>query len=66
MAPGAASQVGSPDAFYPINFYDTREGEMRDAANGRAVNGIMNAVEINVGSLGLWLAGKGPAIQDCR
>jgi hypothetical protein len=66
MAPGVASQVGSPNAFYPINFYDTREGEMRDAANGCAVNGIMNAVEINVGNLGLWLAGKSPVIQDCR
>ncbi len=60
MAPGAASQVGNPNAFYPINFYDTREGEMRDAANGCAVNGIMNAVEINVGNLGLWLAGSPP------
>ena len=60
MAPGAASQVGNPNAFYPINFYDTREGEMRDANNGCAVNGIMNAVEVNVGNLALWLAGKGP------
>jgi Tfp pilus assembly protein PilX len=60
MAPGSPTQVGDPNAFYPINFYDTREGEMRDAANGCAVNGIMNAVEINVGNLGLWLKGQGP------
>jgi Tfp pilus assembly protein PilX len=60
LTPTAPSQVGAPNAFYPINFYDTREGEMRDAANGCAVNGIMNAVELNVANLGLWLAGKGP------
>ena len=60
MNPGAASPIGDPNAFYPINFYDTREGEMRDNANGCAVNGIMNAVEINVGNLALWLAHKAP------
>jgi len=64
MAPGAPSQVGDPRAFYPINFYDTREGEMRDAANGCAVNGIMNAVEVNVANLGLWLKGQGPYGAD--
>ena len=52
--------IGLPNAFYPINFYDTREGEMRDANNGCAVNGIMNAVEINVGNLAKWLKGAGP------
>jgi len=60
MAPGAASPVGNANAFYPINFYDTREGEMRDANNGCAVNGIMNAVELNVANLALWLKGQGP------
>ncbi len=60
MNPGANSPIGNPNAFYPINFYDTREGEMRDAANGCAVNGIMNAVEINVGNLALWLAHQAP------
>jgi Tfp pilus assembly protein PilX len=64
MNPGASSPVGNQNAFYPINFYDTREGEMRDNANGCAVNGIMNAVEINVGNLGLWLAGKAPYAGD--
>jgi len=43
--------------WYPINFYDPREGEMRDATNGCAVNGIMNAVELDVGNLALWLKG---------
>jgi Tfp pilus assembly protein PilX len=56
--------AGTQKNFYPINFYDTREGEMRDAANGCAVNGIMNAVELNVGNLGLWLAGKGSYASD--
>ena len=50
--------TGTSGDFYPINFYDTREGEMRDNANGCAVNGIMNAVELNVGNLGQWLAGR--------
>lgn len=60
MNPGATSPIGNQSAFYPINFYDTREGEMRDAANGCAVNGIMNAVEINVGNLAKWLGSKAP------
>ena len=56
--------MGNQNAYYPINFYDTREGEMRDNANGCAVNGIMNAVELNVGNLGQWLAGKAPYAGD--
>jgi len=64
MSPAAATQVGDPNAFYPINFYDTREGEMRDAANGCAVNGIMNAVEINVANLAKWLKGTAPYAGD--
>lgn len=63
MNPGATSAIGNPNAFYPINFYDAREGEMRDAANGCAVNGIMNAVEINVGNLAKWLSGQAPYTQ---
>jgi Tfp pilus assembly protein PilX len=63
MAPGAFTPIVANGA-YPINFYDPREGEMRDAANGCAVNGIMNAVELNVGNLGLWLAGKAPYAGD--
>jgi len=46
--------------WYPINFYDAREGEIRDvaqAAGSCAVNGIMNAVELDVGNLKLWLNG---------
>lgn len=60
MNPGAVSPIGDQNAFYPINFYDAREGEMRDNPNGCAVNGIMNAVEINVGNLALWLKHRAP------
>jgi hypothetical protein len=47
--------------WYPINFYDTREGEVRDVIQGNAsctASGIMNAVEIDVGNLKRWLAGS--------
>jgi len=46
--------------WYPINFYDTREGEPRDVKPGDNTctpSGIMNAVEIDVGNLKKWLAG---------
>jgi len=44
--------------WYPINFYDAREGEVRDntvADNSCSTNGVMNAVEIDVGNLKRWL-----------
>ncbi len=47
--------------YYPINFYDAREGEPRDVTqsnNSCSVNGVMNAVEIDVGNLKQWLAGN--------
>ncbi len=50
-------------SWYPINFYDPREGFPRDAtglANGSCyTNGIMNAVELDVGNLRQWLFGLG-------
>jgi hypothetical protein len=49
--------------WYPINFYDAREGEVRDntvADNSCSINGVMNAVEIDVGNLAKWLAGTIP------
>jgi len=65
MNPGAfAPAGGTANDFYPINFYDTREGEMRDANNGCAVNGVMSAVELNVGNLAKWLKGAGPYGAD--
>jgi hypothetical protein len=47
--------------WYPINFYDVREGEVRDTNQGNnscSANGVMNAVEIDVGNLKQWLAGN--------
>ncbi len=47
--------------WYPINFYDAREGEPRDnngwGNDSCTTNGVMNAVEIDVGNLKRWLAG---------
>jgi hypothetical protein len=53
-------------SWYPINLYDPREGFPRDVAPaGMAnpfcyVNGIMNAVEFDVGNLRKWLLGTVP------
>jgi len=61
--------------WYPINFYDTREGEPRDIQwsatypndNSCTVNGVMNAVEIDVGNLKKWINGtigtSGPSVD---
>jgi hypothetical protein len=54
----AGSSSVTKNNWYPISFYDTREGEKRDAdpANGTCTaEGIMNAVEIDVGNLKKWL-----------
>ena len=66
MPYGANSQYN----WYPINFYDAREGENDDvrsstfpySGSGTAnatctANGIMNAVELDVGNLKAWLVG---------
>jgi Tfp pilus assembly protein PilX len=56
----AAVQSVSMNNWYPINFYDPREGEARDTQqsnNSCTPNGIMNAVEIDVGNLKRWLSG---------
>ena len=53
-ATGANSQLN----YYPINFYDPREGEVRDTSQaGCAPNGVMNAVELDVWNLRQWLNG---------
>jgi Tfp pilus assembly protein PilX len=73
-----AANISSTSNWYPINLYDAREGEMRDNAlpnttSGNntystcSVQGIMNAVELDVGNLGLWLKGSigtsGPSVN---
>jgi hypothetical protein len=56
----SASVTGANSNFYPINFYDVRQGATRDTNDGVCyVNGIMNAVELDVGNLAKWLAGTG-------
>jgi len=58
-----ASAWGPATNWYPINFYDAREGEERDTvASGCTLNGVMNGVELDVGNLAAWLAhvGGGP------
>jgi Tfp pilus assembly protein PilX len=68
QAAASAHGAGTAGNWYPINLYDTREGEMRDnnvpnVASGTktysscSVNGIMNAVELDVGNLSRWLKG---------
>jgi len=65
LIPGQTNTLNNQNAFYPINFFDTREGELREAnPNGCTVNGIMNAVELNVGNLALWLGRKAPYAGD--
>ena len=65
-ATDAPTAVTSQYAYYPINFYDPREGFPRDAVPaGMAgtqcyVNGLMNAVELDVGNLNQWIQGKIP------
>ena len=63
---------GTANNWLPINFYDSREGEPRDArpsgdpggtgAAGAMCSpvGVMNAVELDVGNLWLWLQASGP------
>jgi hypothetical protein len=56
----AAVQSVSMNNWYPINFYDPREGESRDTQqsnNSCTPNGVMNAVELDVGNLKQWLSG---------
>jgi len=67
VAPELATDTGTGSAFtgpatrnnwYPINMYDTREGEFRDVNSGTCkVNGVLNLVEIDVANLRRWLKG---------
>jgi hypothetical protein len=62
-------------SWYPINFFDPREGFPRDSLTGTGlagtscyVNGIMNAVELDVGNLQKWIqgvgGGTGPSVEN--
>ena len=51
---------GTRNNWYPINFYDAREGELRENQRTTtvcAVGGILNVVEIDVANLRKWLLG---------
>ena len=58
---GAQATSVSRNNWYPINFYDAREGEVRDTVPAVSASctpaGVMNAVELDVGNLKRWLAG---------
>ncbi|MFZ0759248.1 MAG: PilX N-terminal domain-containing pilus assembly protein, partial [Candidatus Sulfotelmatobacter sp.] len=64
--PANATGSGTANNWLPINFYDAREGEPRDSRPSGDPDsdcspvGIMNAVELDVGNLWLWLQGSGP------
>jgi Tfp pilus assembly protein PilX len=62
LAPAGTS--ASRNNWYPINFYDTREGEFYGTPASNlttcALNGIMNVVEIDVRNLSRWLSGAIP------
>jgi Tfp pilus assembly protein PilX len=71
LGAGAGHGNGTGGNWYPINLYDAREGEMRDNAIANttsgtktystcSVNGIMNAVDLDVGNLAKWLKGTIP------
>ncbi len=61
--PGAAPPLNNTTIWFPLNLYDTREGEVRDnrlpagADNTVAIGGVMNIVELNVNNLRRWLTG---------
>ena len=61
LADGGTGVITGPATrhnWYPINMYDTREGEFRDVNSGACkVNGILNLVEIDVNNLRKWLKG---------
>jgi len=65
--PGVLTGAASATNFYPINFYDAREGQVRDvvlAGNNCNVNGILNAIDLDVGNLRAWLLGAGGITEN--
>ena len=71
--PGTNSVITGPatrNNWYPINMYDTREGEFRENARATpncSIGGVLNLVEIDVNNLKQWLSGavgvSGPATE---
>ncbi len=53
--------LDDPDDQYPLNLYDTREGEVRNAVaytTTCALGGVMNVLELDVGNLRQWFLGN--------
>jgi type IV pilus assembly PilX-like protein len=63
---GATGALATANNWVPTNFYDAREGEPRDNRppgdpdTACSPIGVMNAVELDVGNLWLWLQGQAP------
>ncbi len=68
---GSTAPNYSQYSWYPLNFFDPREGYPRDFSSSSSyspaisgtqcyVNGIMNAVELDVGNLQKWIQGVSP------
>jgi hypothetical protein len=61
--PGTGSVITGPatrNNWYPINMYETREGEFREnqhATPNCSIGGVLNLVEIDVNNLKRWLSG---------
>jgi hypothetical protein len=61
---GTASTITGPatnNNWYPINMYETREGEFREnqrVTTNCSIGGVLNLVEIDVNNLKRWLAGS--------
>ena len=56
----AVTGAGAVNNWYPINLYDSREGELRAPTAGTTtcgIGGIMNMVELDVRNLRRWLLG---------
>jgi hypothetical protein len=65
---GTGSVITGPatrNNWYPINMYDTREGEFRDSIiavspSTCSIGGVLNLIEIDVNNLRKWLSGLIP------
>jgi hypothetical protein len=61
---GTASKItgsATRNNWYPINMYETREGEFREnqrVTTNCSIGGVLNLIEIDVNNLKRWLAGS--------
>ena len=59
-----ATPCNNADNWWPINIYDTREGNMRDSGTGCNVGGVINLVDIDVKNLQTWLQAHPNVTED--